>query len=98
MKHLSLAAAAALALASPAFGGDCYVSTQGNDANDGLTPETALLTVGEAVERANRSYGSRITVLPGTYSFPGTREWTFGAERGEGLTVYQVAAMKPDIL
>ncbi len=27
-----------------------------------------------------------------------TREWTFGAERGEGQTVYQVAAMKPDIL
>ena len=75
-KHTCLAAAAALALASPAFGGDCYVSTQGNDANDGLTPETALLTVGEAVERANRSYGSRITVLPGTYPFPGTREWT----------------------
>jgi len=52
-------------------GGDYYyVSTQGSDANDGLTPETALLTVGEAVERANRTYGSRITILPGTYPFP----------------------------
>ena len=58
------------------FGGDYYVSTQGSDANDGLTPETALLTIGEAVERANRTYGSRITVLSGTYPFPGTQEWT----------------------
>ena len=58
------------------FGGDYYVSTQGSDQNDGLTPATALLTVGEAVERANRTYGSRITVLPGTYPFPGTQEWT----------------------
>ncbi|MBQ6246460.1 MAG: right-handed parallel beta-helix repeat-containing protein, partial [Kiritimatiellae bacterium] len=58
------------------FGGDYYVSMQGSDQNDGLTPETALLTIGEAVERANRTYGSRITVLSGTYPFPGTQEWT----------------------
>ena len=58
------------------FGGDFYVSTAGSDANDGLTPETALLTIGEAVDRANLAYGSHITVLSGTYPFPGTQAWT----------------------
>ncbi|MBR4652369.1 MAG: hypothetical protein IKO72_03335 [Kiritimatiellae bacterium] len=71
----ALAADDGSAATSPG-GDDYYVSTQGSDANDGLTPETAILTIGEAVERANRTYGSRITVLPGTYSFPGTQEWT----------------------
>ena len=73
-------AASALAaddgLAVAASGGDYYVSTQGSDANDGLSPETALLTVGEAVERANLTSNSCITVFPGTYPFPGTLEWT----------------------
>ena len=62
--------------ATASFGGDYYVSMQGSDANDGFTPKTSLLTVGEAVKRANRTYGSRITILPGTYPFPGTQEWT----------------------
>ncbi len=49
---------------------DLYVSPDGNDANDGLTPATALKTIRTAVHRiASDSLNQKIVhVLPGIYS------------------------------
>jgi hypothetical protein len=49
---------------------DLYVSTEGNDANDGLSPATALRTIKTAVYRiASDSLSPKtVYIMPGTYS------------------------------
>ena len=50
--------------------GDYYVSTEGSDFADGLTPETAFRTIERAVEVAND--GQKVTILPGTFEIDET--------------------------
>ncbi len=49
---------------------DLYVSPDGDDANDGLTPATALKTIRTAVHRiaSDSLHQKTVHVLPGTYS------------------------------
>ncbi|MDD4559637.1 MAG: FlgD immunoglobulin-like domain containing protein, partial [Candidatus Cloacimonetes bacterium] len=49
---------------------DVYVSTVGNDSNDGLSPETALKTIHEAIYRvaADSLNMNTVHILPGEYS------------------------------
>jgi hypothetical protein len=49
---------------------DLFVSTVGNDANDGLTPETSLKTIHTAIYRiaADSLNPKTVHILPGTYS------------------------------
>ena len=56
-----------LALALPAFATDYYVATTGNDANDGLSAETAFVTIDKAIASAAND-SDVIHVAPGTYS------------------------------
>ena len=44
-----------------------YVSPQGSDCNDGLTPETPLKTVRKAVQLADAAGGGQIQLGVGTY-------------------------------
>lgn len=44
-----------------------YVSTTGNDTNNGNTPQTAFLTLSAALTAAGNS-GNQVCVMPGTYS------------------------------
>ena len=79
-----VAVAASLAAASvPAA--DYYVSPTGNDSNNGLSAETAFLTVDRAV--TNGVVGDRVFVAPGDYST--TSQWgapVKGALIGTGAT------------
>lgn len=63
-KTLAILASAAM-LSSASFAADYYVSTTGSDANNGLTRETAFLTIANAVSVAQD--GDSICVLAGTY-------------------------------
>lgn len=49
---------------------DLYVSTDGDDANDGLSPETALKTIHEAIYRtaSNSENQNSVFIMPGEYS------------------------------
>ncbi|MCB5234309.1 MAG: T9SS type A sorting domain-containing protein [Candidatus Cloacimonetes bacterium] len=49
---------------------DLYVSIEGDDANDGLTPATALKTIHEAIYRtaSNSESKNSVFILPGEYS------------------------------
>ena len=61
----SLCLASVLAVAPPSLAATRHVSPAGNDSNDGLTPETALLTPAAAVEIA--SPGDEILLAEGLY-------------------------------
>ncbi len=50
----------------PGTGETLYVRTSGNDTNDGMSPQTALKTIGEAAKRLK--VGTTVYVGPGTYS------------------------------
>ncbi len=60
-----LLAAISLAVAASASAADWYVSTAGDDANDGATRETAFATLAHAVDAATD--GDTVRVLAGTY-------------------------------
>ena len=45
-----------------------YVATNGSAANDGLTPETPLASVGAAIAQLGAA-GGTVSVAAGTYSF-----------------------------
>jgi hypothetical protein len=82
---------------------DLYVSSEGNDANDGLSPQTALKTINTAVYRiASDSLSQKtVRVLPGIYSkttnqqiFPiALKSWV--KVKGEGIDETQIIG-EPD--
>ena len=55
-------------LVTPAVGTEYYVSTGGNDANNGTSRETAFATIAHAVDVAED--GDTVRVLRGTYEVP----------------------------
>lgn len=57
---------------------DYYVSTEGNDANDGLSPETAVQTLDKAFELGGGTAGNNIYVQPGEYVTD--RQWGFNLQ------------------
>lgn len=61
-----VAAAVVLALTSPAIAATYYVRASGDDARDGLTPETALASI-RLTGRRLLAPGDRVIVGPGTY-------------------------------
>ena len=77
---------------------DLYVSTKGDDANDGLTPDTALKTIHEAIYRtaSNRENKNSVFILPGEYSrtandqiFPiALKQWV--KVQGSGIDVTKI--------
>lgn len=77
---------------------DLYVSTEGNDTNDGLSPATALKTIKTAIYRiaSDRLNPKTVHILPGTYSrtanqqiFPiSLKQWVNVV--GSGMDVTQV--------
>jgi len=77
---------------------DLYVSPEGNDANDGLSPSSPLKTIHEAIYRIAADSLSQNTVhlLPGTYSrsdndqiFPiALKSWTI--VQGSGIEITEV--------
>ncbi|MFA5615192.1 MAG: hypothetical protein WC993_12060, partial [Methanoculleus sp.] len=77
---------------------DLYVSTEGDDANDGLTPDTALKTIHEAIYRtaSNRENKNSVFILPGEYSrtaneqiFPiALKQWV--KVQGSGIDVTKI--------
>ncbi len=77
---------------------DLYVSTKGDDANDGLTPATALKTIHEAIYRAasNSENRNSVFILPGEYSrtsndqiFPiALKQWV--KVQGSGIDVTKI--------
>ncbi|MFY9293371.1 MAG: hypothetical protein WAP03_22120 [Methylorubrum rhodinum] len=69
--------------------GTLYVSTLGSDSADGLTPATALRTVGEARIRSTRFYQRGMPLLiklvrPGTYPLPASGPILSGAQIIQG--------------
>ncbi len=54
---------------------DYYVSTEGNDANDGLSPEKAVKTLDKAFDLGGGTAGNNIYVQPGEYET--NQEWGF---------------------
>ncbi|MFW5628053.1 MAG: hypothetical protein ACOCG6_02315 [Candidatus Cloacimonadaceae bacterium] len=77
---------------------DLYVSTEGDDANDGLTPATALKTIHEAIYRtaSNSENRNSVFILPGEYSrtanqqiFPiALKQWV--KVQGSGIDVTKI--------
>ncbi len=72
-KTLSVLMTGLMACAAQAT--DYYVSTEGNDANDGLSPETAVQTLDKAFELGGGTAGNNIYVQPGEYVTD--RQWGF---------------------
>lgn len=62
-------------IACTAHATDYYVSTEGDDANDGLTAETAVQTLDKAFDLGGGTAGNNIYVKPGTYSTD--KQWGF---------------------
>lgn len=87
--RLAFAATAAMAFAASAA--DYYVSTTGNDANDGLAWATAKASIAGAYALASDSTADTIHVADGTYTntaavFIG-KPCTIASENGAASTV-----------
>ena len=66
--YISCFFALAVVLTATAFATDYYVKTDGNNLNDGLSPETAWKSIAYAVSSSPVSAGDTIYVLDGHYS------------------------------
>ncbi|MHC4527306.1 MAG: right-handed parallel beta-helix repeat-containing protein, partial [Planctomycetota bacterium] len=65
----------------------------GNDLNDGLSPETAFATIQKGIDEAND--GNTVIVAPGTYTGAGNRDITF---RGKAIAVRGTDPYDPNIV
>jgi len=71
-----------------------YVNAaDGNDLNDGLTPETAFATIQKGVNTADS--GDTVIVLPGVYTGPGNRDIDF---LGKAVTVRSTDPYDPNVV
>lgn len=62
-------------MACAAQAADYYVSSKGDDDNDGRSPETAVQTIDKAFDLWGGTVGNRIYVKPGTYTTD--KQWGF---------------------
>jgi PKD repeat protein len=67
MRRHSFALLAVALAATTAYGTIYYVATTGNDANDGLSAQSAFLTLAQAVATAGENE-AEILIAPGTYT------------------------------
>jgi len=65
----------------------------GDDDNDGLSPETAFATIQKSIDSANNS--DTVIVAPGTYTGPGNRDIDF---LGKVITVRSIDPNDPNIV
>ncbi|MHC4193992.1 MAG: right-handed parallel beta-helix repeat-containing protein, partial [Planctomycetota bacterium] len=70
-----------------------YVAVDGNDSNNGLTPETAFATIQKGINTAVN--GDTVIVLPGTYTGPGNRDIDF---LGKAITVRSADPNDPNVV